>query len=94
MNHKEIHITGYPVYAYVLIGLLLLTTVSVLVTGYHLGALTVAMALLIASVKVATVIAYFMHLRSESLFLKIAVSGVFLIFALVIIITFFDYLFR
>jgi len=94
MKEKEPHITGYPTYAYVLIALLLLTTLSVIVTGYHLGAVTVALALLIASVKVATVISYFMHLRSENLFLKIAVSGVFLLFSLVIMITFFDYLFR
>jgi cytochrome c oxidase subunit IV len=94
MKNKESHITGYPTYAYVLIILLALTTISVAATGYHLGAYTVALALLIASIKVATVISYFMHLRSESLFLKVAVSGVFLIFTLVIIITFFDYLFR
>jgi cytochrome c oxidase subunit 4 len=88
------HITDFSTYAWVLIFLLTLTTISVLATDYHLGAFTVALALMIASVKVGAVITYFMHMRSESLFLKIAVAGVFLIFALVIVITFFDYLFR
>ena len=94
MKKNETHITGYLTYTIVLIVLLLLTTLSVFITGIHLGAFTVALALLIASVKVATVLSYFMHLRSENLFLKLAVTGVFVLFTLVIIITFFDYLFR
>ncbi len=94
MKKNETHITGYLTYTIVLIVLLLLTTLSVFITGIHLGAFTVALALLIASVKVATVLTYFMHLRSENLFLKLAVTGVFVLFTLVIIITFFDYLFR
>jgi len=94
MKNTTSHITGYSLYAIILIILLALTTLSVVVTGYHLGALSVGIALLIASFKVATVISYFMHLRSENTFLKIAVSGVFVIFGLVVVITFFDYLFR
>jgi cytochrome c oxidase subunit 4 len=35
-----------------------------------------------------------MHLKYESLFIKLMVGGVFLLFALVVIITFIDYLFR
>jgi len=78
----------------VLVILLILTTISVLVTGIHLGPVTVAVALLIASVKVAIVITQFMHLKFENLFLKLAVSGVLTLFALVILITFIDYFFR
>jgi len=78
----------------VLVILLTLTTISVLVTGIHLGPVTVAVALVIASIKVAIVITQFMHLRFENLFLKLAVSGVFTLFALVILITFIDYFFR
>lgn len=74
--------------------LLALTTISVLITGIHLGPVTVAVALLIASVKVAIVITQFMHLKFENLFLKLAVSGVFTLFVLVIVITFIDYFFR
>jgi cytochrome c oxidase subunit IV len=94
MKNESPHITPYSTYGIVLILLLTLTTLSVLATGIHLGAFTVGVALIIASIKVGTVLSYFMHLRSESAFLKIAVSGVFLLFALVIIITFFDYLYR
>lgn len=94
MKKEEVHISGYTSHAVVLIALLVLTAVSVGVTGLHLGAYSAAIALLIASVKVATVLINFMHLKFESLFLKLMVSGVFVLFALVIIITFIDYLLR
>jgi cytochrome c oxidase subunit 4 len=94
MKNEETHISSYSSHAIVLIVLLALTTISVLVTGYHLGAFSVAVALIIASIKVRTVIFYFMHIRFESLFMKLMVTAVFVIFGLIIIITFIDYLFR
>lgn len=92
-NHRR-HISSYSSLATVLIILLVLTFISVGITAIHLGPLTVAAALVIASVKVSFVLIYFMHLKNESLILKIMVAGVFLLFALVIIITFIDYLLR
>jgi cytochrome c oxidase subunit 4 len=94
MKNDETHISSYSSHAIVLIILLVLTTISVLVTGFHLGAFSVALALIIASIKVRTVIYYFMHIRFESLFMKLMVTGVFVIFGLIIIITFIDYLLR
>jgi cytochrome c oxidase subunit 4 len=94
MKNEETHISSYSSHAIVLIFLLILTTISVSVTGWHFGPFSVVIALLIASIKVRTVIAYFMHLKSEGLFLKLLVSGVFILYALVIIITFIDYFFR
>ena len=94
MKQDEVHISSYLSLGTVLTVLLLLTAVSVLITGWHLGPFTVAAALLIACVKAATVIIHFMHMKFESLLLKLMVSGVFLLFALVIVITFIDYLLR
>ena len=94
MNHDEKHISSYSSLAIVLTILLVLTTISVLATGFHLGPFTVVLALLIACIKVFIVITQFMHLRFESLFLRLAVTGVFVLFALVVIITFIDYYFR
>jgi cytochrome c oxidase subunit 4 len=94
MKNDHTHISSYLSHAYVLIALLFLTFISVTITGIHLGAFSVAAALIIASVKVGTVITYFMHMKFESLFLKLMILGVFAIFALVIIITFIDYYFR
>ena len=94
MKNGETHISSYTSHGIVLVILLCLTTFSVLVTGFHFGAFAVLIALSVACVKVATVITYFMHMKFESLFMKLMVSGVFAIFALVIIITFIDYLLR
>jgi cytochrome c oxidase subunit 4 len=94
METEKTHISSYISHAIVLVVLLILTTISVLVTGLHLGALTVAVALLIASVKVGIVIFNFMHVKFENLFLKLMIIGVFVVYALVIIITFIDYFLR
>jgi cytochrome c oxidase subunit 4 len=94
MKNGHIHISSYTSLAYVLIALLILTLISVTITGVHLGPFSVAAALIIASIKVTIVITYFMHMKFESLFLKLMIAGVFVIFALVIIITFIDYFFR
>lgn len=94
MKNEEVHISSYTSHGVVLTVLLALTTISVLVTGWHLGPFTVAIALLIASIKVRTVITYFMHVKFESLFLKLLITGVFVLYALVIIITFIDYFLR
>jgi len=94
MKNEETHVSSYSSHAIVLISLLSLTFLSVLIAGWHLGAFSVAAALLIASVKVGIVISYFMHLKFEGIFLKLAVSGVFVLYAIVIIITFIDYYLR
>lgn len=90
----HVHISSYTQHALVLIGLLVLTLFTVLVANLDLGAFAYAGALVIASIKVFVVLSYFMHLKYESLFVKLMVGGVFLLFALVIIITFIDYLLR
>jgi cytochrome c oxidase subunit 4 len=94
MKKEETHITSYASHATVLIALLILTAISVAATGWHFGAFTVGVALIIASIKVATVIINFMHVKHENLFIKAMIGGVFVLFALVIIITFIDYYLR
>jgi cytochrome c oxidase subunit 4 len=94
MEHDKNHILNYQQLTKVLIGLLLLTAITVYVSGLHLGAFSVGVALLIASVKVFIVLTFFMHLKFESKFIKLMVSGVFGMYALVVLITFIDYFFR
>ena len=94
MNNHDNHISSDSLNWKVLIVLLILTTLSILAIKIHIGAFTVAMALLIASVKVTIVLTYFMHLKFENLLLRLMVGGVFLLFAIVIAITFIDYYFR
>lgn len=92
-NHDD-HISGYSLNWTVLFVLLLLTTISILAIKIRLGAYTVALALILASIKVTIVLTYFMHLKFENLLLRLMVGGVFLLFAIVVAITFIDYYFR
>lgn len=94
MNNHENHISSDTLNWKVLLVLLLLTTISILAIKIHLGAYTVALALLLASIKVTIVLTYFMHLKFENFLLRAMVGGVFLLFAIVIAITFIDYYFR
>ncbi len=94
MDNHDSHITSYALNFKVLLVLLILTLTSILVIKFHLGAFTVAMALLLASIKCTIVLTYFMHLKFESLILRLMVGGIFLLFAIIIVITFIDYYFR
>lgn len=94
MDNHENHITSYFTNGKVLVVLLFLTFITVAVTGIELGPLTVTAALLIACVKGYVVLTYFMHLKYEQPFFKYMVIGVFILFALIIALTFFDYAFR
>ncbi len=94
MNNHDNHITSYALNFKVLLVLLLLTMTSILVIKFHLGAFTVALALILASIKTTIVLTYFMHLKYENLLLRLMVGGVFLLFAIIIVITFIDYYFR
>jgi cytochrome c oxidase subunit IV len=94
MKNDNNHISSYSLNWTVLLILLMLTTTSILAIKFHLGAFTVLIALLIASVKATIVLTYFMHLKFENLLLRLMVVGVFLLFSIVIVITFIDYYFR
>lgn len=65
-HHSTIeHAHNYGIYILVWIALLILTALTVTVSGINFGSLTVAAALLIASVKSYLVLTVFMHLRIE-----------------------------
>ena len=93
-NHAEHHITPYKTLGIILIALLTLTVITIEVTSIDLAAWSVGVALLIACVKGYLVLTYFMHLKYESLLLKVLVGMVFLLFAMVVVITYVDYLNR
>jgi|GEM_PF-528014 cytochrome c oxidase subunit 4 len=88
------HITEYPLYGKVLVGLLALTTFTILVPWLDLTAFTALIALVLASTKAGIVMTYFMHLKVEYILLKILVVMVLAIYASVILLTFSDYFFR
>jgi len=94
VENEKNHIIPYKTFLIILTGLIVLTMVSVILTQISLCTLTVAIALLIASVKSTFVLRYFMHLKFESRFISFATMGVILLLASVIVLTLLDYLNR
>lgn len=94
MNVIESHVTSYKTLGYVLILLLVLTTITINVTSYNLKAWNVAIALAIAGVKGYFVLTYFMHLKYENRIIRAFVLVVFSLFITIFAITFIDYLYR
>jgi cytochrome c oxidase subunit 4 len=94
MSEEKQHIVSYKTNALVLVALLCLTMLTVAITSVELGPWNVTAALLIASIKVGIVLTYFMHLKFEYVILRMMVTMVVLVFAALIVITFFDYLYR
>ena len=94
MHTEQVHITPYRTYAWVLIALLSLTFLTITVTWIDLSALTVFVALVIATVKAGIVLTYFMHLKFESSLFRVFVIMVLAIYVLVIAFTLSDYLLR
>jgi cytochrome c oxidase subunit 4 len=94
MSDKTTHITEYKVLVRVLLTLLFFTVLTIGVTSFHLAAFTVTVALLIAGVKGFLVLSYFMHLKYESVLLRVLVGMIFVLFALIVLITFIDYSYR
>ena len=90
-NHT---VVSYKTQALVLITLVILTGLSVAVTQINLGPLTVTTALLLATAKASLVLTYFMHLKFDNRFFAIMVIGVAVLYAIVIFVTFLDYLYR
>jgi len=93
-KRNKTHIVSYKVYLITLVGLIALTLISVGVTYIQLANLTIFTALLLASIKSTLVLIYFMHLKFDNRILQILVAAVFILIALVILITFLDYNFR
>jgi cytochrome c oxidase subunit IV len=94
MENEENHIIPYKTFLFVLAGLIGLTLTSVAVTQISLGTFTVAIALLIATIKSTFVLRIFMHLKFENKMFSIIVVAVILLIATVIFITLLDYLYR
>lgn len=94
MSEEKNHVVPYRVYIIVLLALLALTFSSIGVTSIEMGEYTVAAALIFACIKTFLVLTYFMHLKYEQKYIRAMVTFVFLLFFVVIVITFLDYLYR
>ncbi|MHB9140708.1 MAG: cytochrome C oxidase subunit IV family protein [Paludibacter sp.] len=94
MANNVSHITEYKVLAKVVIALMFLTFLTIFVASLHLGAFSVTVALLIAGIKGSLILIYFMHLKYESVLLRVLVAMIFVLYAVIVLITFIDYAYR
>ena len=93
-HHSKIeHAHGYSIYIYVWMSLLVLTAVTVTFAGINFGALTIAAALIIASLKSYLVLTIFMHLRLEMKAFRVFVVVAILFIAISFTLLFADYSF-
>ncbi len=94
MSEEKHHVVPYRVYIIVLIALVALTFSSIEITNIELGAYTVAGALIFACIKSFLVLTYFMHLKYDKKYIVAMVAFVFVLFIMMIVFTFIDYLYR
>ncbi len=93
-SNANVHIIKYRTYFFVLIGLLMFTSLSILVTSVELGPVAVAAALIFSTCKSTLVLTYFMHLRFDKPIYTIMVSVALFIFLSLLVITMLDYINR
>ncbi|MFO7997814.1 MAG: cytochrome C oxidase subunit IV family protein [Bacteroidales bacterium] len=94
MSEEKTHIVPYKTQIAVVIALLMLTAVTVAVTRLEFGPLNTLVAMMIAGIKGFIVMAWYMHLKYEKALLPLLVTGVIILFLLVLFVTFFDYSYR
>src|SRR5258708_15518138 len=88
------HISPVSTYITVFLALMVFTTITVLVSRIHLGALNVLVAIGIAVTKAVIVVLYFMHVKWSHKLVKIVVSGALLWLVILLILTWSDYVSR
>lgn len=94
MDHEEqVEHTSHSYSKYFLIwlALLTLTAITVTVAGINLGEVTIAAALIIASIKSYFVLTVFMHLKTESKAFKIFLFAALFFIIISIVLLFSDY---
>lgn len=94
MSDNKEHITSSATYAKTLIALLLLTALNIFIATISHAKWVAGFIILIAVIQAGIALTWFMHLKWDTRFMRILVAGVFILFAVVIIITFLDYKFR
>ena len=90
------HIVSYREHFGTLVGLIILTimTVTVSVFGANLYTLSVLTALAIATAKAMVVLLYFMHLKYDPKIYRIMLTLVMVLFAVFLVLTLIDYIGR
>jgi cytochrome c oxidase subunit 4 len=93
-NETKAETRGYGTYIAIWAALLALTGITVYVAGLDLGRFGITVNILIASLKAGLVLYIFMHLKDESLILKLMLLMSMLTLTVIIVLTFMDVLYR
>jgi cytochrome c oxidase subunit 4 len=96
-NHdssQEQHVVNYGTYILVWLGLIVLTGLTVAVSGTNLGGFSVWTAILIAAIKTTLVLFVFMHLKYERPLFRWMVLVALVSITIFVVLTFFDVSYR
>jgi cytochrome c oxidase subunit 4 len=85
---------GFKTYIITWVTLAILALASLAAAQYHVGELNIVIALTIATVKAVLILYFFMHLRYEGWFFRLALLLPLLVFAFIISFTFLDVVYR
>ncbi len=88
------HVVSWKVYVTVFVLLAILTTLSVVVTGFDFGPLNLVVALAVAATKTALVVLYFMHVRYSTRLTGVVIAAALAFLVILAFLTFTDYLSR
>ena len=94
MNKEETKVTGYGTNILIWAALVALTGVTIIVAGLDLGKYSIIGNFLIASLKAGLVLYIFMHMKYESIIIKLMLTVVLLTMTSILLLTFIDILFR
>lgn len=96
MNHEDrsAHTVSYRANLILWIALLVLTGLTVMVASIDLGQSGIFINILIASIKAGLIVYIFMHLKYESLLLKLMLLMALFTLTAIIVMTFLDTLYR
>jgi cytochrome c oxidase subunit 4 len=92
--HPQGHVVSWRVYLAVFAALVVLTGVTVLVTGFDFGPLNLIVALGVAVAKASLVVLYFMHARYSPRLTGVVIASGIAFFVILVFLTLTDYLSR
>ena len=93
-EEQEEHALSTRICLQVWVALLVLTAITVGVTALDFGFLHVLVAMIVATIKAAIVVLWFMHIKYEGKLLRIMVFIAFFILSIFLSFTFFDVAYR
>jgi cytochrome c oxidase subunit 4 len=85
------HVVSWKLYVGIFFALAVLTTVSVVVTGYQFGPFNLIVALGVSAAKTSLVVLYFMHARYSSRLTAVVIAAALAFFVILVFLTFTDY---